>query len=57
MFTGVFVLLVSWWGFTYFTYIPMAVIAAILVNIALGLLDFKYYRSVYAFDRYDAIIL
>lgn len=35
----------------------MAVIAAILVNIALGLLDFKHYREIYEFDRYDALIL
>ncbi len=54
---GWFVLLISWLWFTYFTYIPMAVIAAILVNIALWLLDFKHYREIYNFDRYDAIIL
>ena len=35
----------------------MAVIAAILVNIALGLLDFKHYREIYEFDRYDFLIL
>ncbi len=57
VFAWLFVLLISWLGFTYFTYIPMAVIAAILVNIALWLLDFKHYREIYEFDRYDAIIL
>lgn len=57
VFTGLFVLIISRLWFTYFTYIPMAVIAAILVNIALGLLDFKHYREIYRFDRYDAIIL
>ncbi len=57
IFAWLFVLLISWLWFTYFTYIPMAVIAAILVNIAFWLLDFKYYREIYEFDRYDAIIL
>lgn len=57
VFTGLFVLIISRLWFTYFTYIPMAIIAAILVNIALWLLDFKHYREIYKFDRYDAIIL
>lgn len=57
VFSWLFVLLISWLGFTYFTYIPMAVIAAILVNIAFWLLDFKHYREIYEFDRYDALIL
>lgn len=57
LFSWFFVLLISWLWFTYFTYIPMAVIAAILVNIAFWLLDFKHYREIYNFDRYDAIIL
>lgn len=35
----------------------MAIIAAILVNIAIGLLDFKHYRQIYQFDHQDAVIL
>lgn len=55
--TGVSVLIISWLGFEYFTLIPMALIAAILVNIAIWLLDFHHYRHIYHFDHQDAVIL
>lgn len=51
------VLIISWLGFDYFQMIPMAIIAAILVNIAVWLLDFKHYRHIYDFDRFDGIVL
>jgi sulfate permease, SulP family len=51
------VLVISWLGFDYFQLIPMAIIAAILVNIAIWLLDVKHYRHVYEFDHFDGIAL
>lgn len=35
----------------------MAIIAAILVNIAVGLLDFKHYRKIYYLDARQGIVL
>ena len=51
------VFIISWLGFDYFQLIPMAIIAAILVNIAVWLLDFKHYRHIYDFDHFDGIVL
>jgi sulfate permease, SulP family len=51
------VLIISWLGFDYFQMIPMAIIAAILINIAVWLLDFKHYRHIYDFDHFDGIVL
>ena len=54
---GISVIGISRIAFPYFIMIPMPIIAAILVNIALGLLDFELYRRIYRFDRMDISIL
>lgn len=55
--TWVMTALISWIAFDYFKFIPMAIIAAILVNIAVGLLDFKHYRKIYYLDARQGIVL
>lgn len=47
----VFTLFISWVLFDFFVMLPMAVIAAILMNIALGMIDVKLYRNIFSLDR------
>ena len=41
----IFVVLISWLLFSYFVYLPLAVTAAILINLALGMIDISLYKK------------
>jgi sulfate permease, SulP family len=46
----IFVVLISWLLFPYFVYLPLAVTAAILINLALGMIDIKLYKKILSVD-------
>jgi SulP family sulfate permease len=48
--SSVSIAIISWILFQYFQYIPVPVISAILINIAIGMLDIKTYKKVYYYD-------
>jgi len=54
---SVFTVLISALLFGYFRYIPVPVMAAILVNIAIGMVDISNYRKIYYYDMKSFWIL
>jgi MFS superfamily sulfate permease-like transporter len=46
-----FVALISWLLFSYFVYLPLAVIAAILINLALGMIDIPLYQRLRQLEK------
>jgi MFS superfamily sulfate permease-like transporter len=48
---SIFTLIISVLLFNVFTYLPMPVIAAILMNIAIGLIDIKVMRELKFLDK------
>lgn len=48
---ALFTLLISWLGFSVFTRIPMPIIAAILMNIAVGMVEIELYKNIFKLDR------
>ncbi|MFZ3233112.1 MAG: SulP family inorganic anion transporter [Patescibacteria group bacterium] len=48
---AVFTTLIAWLCFSAFKLLPMPVVAAILVNIAIGMVEFELYAKIFKFDR------
>lgn len=48
---AVFTVLIAWLCFSAFKLLPMPVVAAILVNIAVGMVEFDLYAKIFQFDR------
>lgn len=46
----IFVVLISWFLFGQFVNLPLAVIAAILINLATGMIDITLYKKLRSFD-------
>lgn len=46
----IFVVLISWFLFPYFVFLPLAVTAAILINLATGMIDIPLYRKLRGVD-------
>ena len=55
--TGLFTACISWIAFRYLAFVPMAIIAAILVHIAWSLLSFGYYKKVLKYELFSGVIL
>lgn len=55
--SSVCTMLISWIFFDYFKYIPVPVISAILISIAVGMLDFKALAKVYYYDKISLYII
>ena len=55
--SSVCIMLISWIFFDYFKYIPVPVISAILISIAVGMLDFKALAKVYYYDKISLYII
>lgn len=49
--TAVFTLFIGWLLFDFFKLLPMPVIAAILMNIALGMVDMNLYKNIHSLDK------
>lgn len=49
--TAVFTLLISWLCFDLFKFLPMPIIAAILMNIAIGMIDVNLYKNIHSLDK------
>lgn len=49
--TAIFTLIIGWLLFDYFKLLPMPVIAAILMNIAIGMIDVNLYKNIHALDK------
>lgn len=55
--SSVCIVLISWIFFDYFKYIPIPVISAILINIAVSMLDFKSLAKVYYYDKMSLYVI
>jgi SulP family sulfate permease len=51
------IVLISWLFFDYFIYIPLSVISAILISIALAMIDSKALKKIYYYDRLSLYII
>lgn len=49
--TAVFTLLIAWLCFDFFKLLPMPIIAAILMNIAIGMIDINLYKNIHSLDK------
>lgn len=49
--TAIFTLIIGWLLFDYFKLLPMPVIAAILMNIAIGMVDVSLYKNIHSLDK------
>ena len=49
--TAVFTLLIAWLCFDFFKLLPMPIIAAILMNIAIGMIDVNLYKNIHSLDK------
>ena len=49
--TAIFTLIIGWLLFDFFKLLPMPVIAAILMNIAIGMIDVNLYKNIHSLDK------
>lgn len=49
--TAIFTLLIAWLCFDFFKLLPMPIIAAILMNIAIGMIDINLYKNIHSLDK------
>lgn len=49
--TAIFTLIIGWLLFDFFKLLPMPVIAAILMNIAIGMIDVNLYKNIHSIDK------
>ncbi|MDD5376492.1 MAG: SulP family inorganic anion transporter [Candidatus Gracilibacteria bacterium] len=49
--TALFTLLIAWLCFDFFKLLPMPIIAAILMNIAIGMIDVNLYKNIHSLDK------
>ena len=49
--TAIFTLVIAWLCFDFFKLLPMPIIAAILMNIAIGMIDINLYKNIHSLDK------